>query len=76
MTDCTTAVSNNQAFEALAVKFGFHHHLKTGDVLDRLAIDAFIHEQNRENNPCCYRVLFFHFHWCSARLDCFEFGPF
>ena len=41
MTDCKTAVNNNQ-FAALAVKFGFHHHLKTGGVLDRLAIDAFV----------------------------------
>ena len=84
MTDCKTVVSNNQAFAALAVKFGFHHHLKTCGVLDRLAIDAFMDEQNRESNPLLpdWVSTFFHFHWCwlgpivlnSDHFDCYLIG--
>ena len=51
LTNIKSTVTNNQTFAALAVKHGFHHHMKISDTVNLSSMDRFIQYQEKHGHP-------------------------
>ena len=51
LTDIKSTVTNNQTFAALAVKHGFHHHMKYSETVNPSSMDRYIQYQEANGHP-------------------------